>query len=157
MGDTAIQILLYGLVLAVGIAFSVYAGKLDRERIREHVESSGGHVQSIKGLWSLGFGRRAGNARHYEVRYTTHHGRTITAMCATNMFSGVWWIDQAPPGLRSAQEPIPKTPDLSPEEIRQSQATPAEPITCLSCGAKIHPRQTHCPHCGWSYEGRSTI
>jgi hypothetical protein len=155
MDSVAISILEVFLIIVGVICYRAYQGNLDRGRIREHVESSGGQVENIEAVWRIfGTGWRATrNARLYEVRYKTHHGRTITATCATNMF-GVWWPREGPPGLGNTSESSTRTPHLSPEEIRQSLTTPAEAITCLACGAKIPARQTHCPHCGWSYEGR---
>src|SRR5262250_117499 len=134
MDDKAVMLLIYGLIIVAAIALRAYEGELDRRRIRDHVERSGGHVHSIESAWSF-FGRRPGNARHYKVCYKTHHGRTVTATCATNMFSGVWWIEELPPGLSRAEDPDSGAPQLSGEEIRQSLATPPEPIACLSCGA----------------------
>jgi hypothetical protein len=90
MDSVAISILEVFLIIAGVICYRAYVGKLDRERIREHVASNGGQVQSIESLWTpFGRGWRAPrNARLYEVSYKTHHGRIIAATCATNAFSG---------------------------------------------------------------------
>src|SRR5262249_17087918 len=106
--DAAIGILIAVLIAVAGIVFRAYLGKLDRERIREHVERPGGKVLNIESLWTLGGGwRTTPNARLYDVRYTTHRGRTITATCATNMFSGVWWPRETPPGLADHDDAPP--------------------------------------------------
>jgi len=62
--DAAIGILIAVLIALAGIVFRAYLGNLDRERIREHVERSGGKVLNIESLWTFGRGwRRTHNAR----------------------------------------------------------------------------------------------
>ena len=73
--------------------------RLDRNRIREHVESNGGHVIEILRVWFGGFGGRS--ARTYEVTYSTRQGERITAKCITSMTSGVQWVTNRPPGSMS--------------------------------------------------------
>jgi hypothetical protein len=70
--------------------------RLDRNRIREHVESNGGHVIEILRDWFGGFGGRS--ARAYEVTYITRQGERITAKCITSMIRGVQWVANRPPG-----------------------------------------------------------
>jgi hypothetical protein len=72
---------------------------LDRNRIREHVESNGGHVVEILRDWFGGFGGRS--ARTYDVTYITRQGERITAKCITGMMSGVQWVTTRPPGSMS--------------------------------------------------------
>ncbi len=119
------------LVMAAAIGMRFAAVRWDRQRIREHVEGSGGKVLDIasNSLW----GWRGTRDRTYQVTYRTNHGRVITATCGTSMSSGVYWRGGVPPGFY----------------LRES---PTEPIDCLECRAKIPAGQTHCPKCGWSYQ-----
>src|SRR5262245_48944306 len=128
-----LQLILPLFIIAVAISIRVLADRLDRNRIRDHVESAGGKVLDI--TWNpLGLGWWGTRDRIYDVRYTTLHGASRTATCKTSMFGGVNWTLSAPPGFPE--------PD-----------TTGEAITCLSCGAKIAARQTRCPQCGWSQTG----
>jgi len=119
-------------VLAIVAVFRIAADRLDRQRICEHVESTGGTVEDI--AWNpFGtgwFGSR--NERIYEVTYRTRHGKTVSATCKTSMWSGVYWTSDAPPSDFS--EP------------------PAETTECLSCGTPIPANQSRCLKCGWSYQ-----
>jgi ribosomal protein L40E len=156
MSDNFIGFFLVVAVMVVMIAIRVYAGSLDRERIRENVESHGGKVIDI--AWApLGARWRTGrNARLYDVRYRTHHGTVLTARCTTSMLSGVWWFREAPPGFAteaSLEAGSAGEPSASPEATNRSLAAPAEPVTCLSCGARMKARDTRCAKCGWSYQG----
>jgi len=134
---------LYLIFLAGVVLFAfVLTPKLDRDRIRENVESHGGKVIEISRVWEW--------ARHYdrcyEVSYLTARGKSINATCRTNMWRGVYWVNDRPPGLFSDQN---KGDDLSMDYREFSRA--AEPIQCLGCGATIPANKTSCPHCGWSY------
>jgi hypothetical protein len=121
------------IVIPVMIAIRLFAGHFDRERIREHVERSGGKVLDI--TWNP-FGRGWFGSRYeriYEVRYRGRHGRTVEATCKTSMFSGVYWTgDSAPADF-----------DDRSDETR-----------CLRCGSTIQPGNARCPKCGWSYKDR---
>src|SRR5262249_25547334 len=136
--DGLVPVVFVVVVLVVLSGLRLYAGRLDRERIREHVESHGGKVLNIEYVFSpfaTGW-RGADNARLYDIRYVTHRGRTITATCATNKFSGVWWPREAPPGLHDPGlhdagdevQPSPASagPNPSSADIRESMATPAD-------------------------------
>jgi hypothetical protein len=142
-------VLVYILVIALAIAIRVYAGRLDRERIREYVESGGGTVLDI--AWNpLGPGWSGSSERIYDVRFKTARGEMHTGTCKTSMFSGVYWTGHAPPtGLQDSDG----SSATSIAEVEEPTTTPAEPITCLSCGTQIPARQTHCAKCGWSYKG----
>jgi len=136
--DTVLSIVLIVVVIAFVVIYLRVAHSLDRDRIREHVERSGGKVIAIeRNPFGKGwFG--SGGERIYEVRYTTRHGKSIEATCKTSMFSGVYW-----------------TSDHPPESFGHDVSdVPAEPITCLSCGTRIPARDSRCPKCGWSYQAQ---
>jgi len=135
MDDLAFVVLMVVLI-GVAIIVSKYIDRIDHQRIREHVEHSGGKVLKITTQYLGGW--RASRDRAYLVTYRTQHGKTITASCRTSMFRGVYWITDRPPGFN----------------LRESQP---EPITCLECGANIPARQTHCSKCGWNYQATEKI
>ena len=131
----------YVMIYVVAIAFAAIclwmARSLDRDRIREHVERSGGKVIAIRRN-PFGKGWFGSNERIYEVHYTTRHGKPVEATCKTSMFSGVYW-----------------TSDHPPESFGDAASdVPAEPISCLACGARIPARDRRCPKCGWSYQAQ---
>lgn len=130
-GSFHLFLVLLGVAL---LSLRLFAGRLDRARIRSHVRASGGHVLDIK--WSpLGrgwFGSKGD--RIYEVTYRTKAGKTITAACKTSMFSGVYWTSDT-------------APDSFPDDGSGSSVT-----ECLSCGATLPGSTTRCPQCGWTYE-----
>lgn len=70
----------------------------DRERIHEHVESNGGKVIEISGVW--GSGRRY--ERTYDVSYITASGNRMKARCQTSMSTGVLWFSDTPPDVDNA-------------------------------------------------------
>ncbi|MGB9122768.1 MAG: hypothetical protein WCE73_19285 [Candidatus Angelobacter sp.] len=72
--------------------------KMDRQRIREHVEAHGGKVIDIDRVWLRATGRYG---RTYDVTYITRNGERITAKCITSMTSGVQWVSNSPPGSMS--------------------------------------------------------
>ena len=133
MSDMLNGFLLVLTVAAVILIVSM-AGELNRQRIRDHVEASGGEVIDMARRWFGGVGGRY--ATTYDVTYKTRHGKRVTATCITGMMRGVHWVSDRPP-------------DGGMETYEQAEA--AEPIRCLECGAKIPAGKTHCPHCGWSY------
>ena len=92
-------ILSFFLAIAI-LSFVLFVvPRLDRNRIREHVESNGGRVIEILRDWFGGFGSRY--ARTYDVTYVTRHGERITAKCITGMMSGVKWMTSRPPDSMS--------------------------------------------------------
>lgn len=128
-------------ILIIGvIVLRIFADYLDRQRIRDHVEGSGGKILNIS--WNpLGrgwFGSR--NERIYEVHYRAKNGRTVEATCKTSMLSGVYWTsDSAPSDFMD----MPETPDAC-----------AEPVKCLACGSTIPSGKSRCPKCRWSYKDK---
>jgi len=123
------------LVFAAAIGIRWATDRVDRQRIRQHVEESGGTVLDIVTESPWGWRWNWSRDRTYQVTYRTNHGKVITATCGTSMSSGVYWRRYAPPGI----------------DLRESQT---EPIDCLECGAKIPARQARCPKCGWGYTGK---
>jgi hypothetical protein len=93
----AVWFLLWAIAILTLVLFVL--PRLDRNRIREHVESNGGHVIEILRDWFGGFGGRS--ARTYDVTYITRQGERITAKCITGMMSGVKWVTSRPPGNMS--------------------------------------------------------
>jgi hypothetical protein len=69
--------------------------KMDRQRIRENIDSHGGKVIEILSVWFAGSGR---SARTYDVTYINRNGQRVTAKCITSMTSGVQWLIDKPPG-----------------------------------------------------------
>ena len=142
---TGPTILYVGFLVVVGYFAFVVAPKLDRDRIRENIEDHGGEVIEIVRAWEWG--------RHYDrcydVSYMTAHGKRVNATCRTNMWRGVYWINQHPPGLFSEES----QPDglLTNDDSGEPFGT-AEPIRCLGCGATIPATKARCSQCGWSYK-----
>jgi hypothetical protein len=124
------------LIAAIGIFALVVSPKLDRNRIRENIEEHGGKVLEISKVWEW--------TRHYdrcyEVSYLTPRGKSVNATCRTNMWRGVYWINDRPPGLFSGDSVLSEGPSGT-----------AEPIQCLDCGTTIPANKPSCPRCGWSY------
>jgi hypothetical protein len=93
-GLSAALFLLWAIAILTLVLFVL--PRLDRNRIREHVESNRGHVIEILRDWFGGFGGRS--ARTYDVTYITYQGERITAKCITGMTTGVQWVTDRPPG-----------------------------------------------------------
>lgn len=85
--------LLIPAVLIVAIVLRLVAGSLDRDRIRQYVESRGGEL--IKTTWDpFGpgwFGTR--NDRIYAVHYYDRDGHEHRAYCKTSMWTGVYFTE----------------------------------------------------------------
>jgi len=98
--------LLFIVLWIAGIATLVFViiPKMDRQRIREHIDSHGGKVIDIRSDWFAASGR---SARTYEVTYFTRNGQRIIAKCITSMTSDVQWISDRPPGSDSYKENFP--------------------------------------------------
>lgn len=138
-GTSYIGPIFFGSWIAAIILFVfVVIPKMDRQRIREHIDSHGGKVIEILSDW---FAARGRSARTYEVTYLTRNGERTTAKCITSMTSDVQWISDRPPG----------SDRFTPEAVKESG--PSEVIDCIECGAKIPAEKTRCPKCGWSYQG----
>jgi len=86
----------FGLWIAGIVVFIFIAiPKMDRQRIREHIDSHGGKVIEILSDWFAGGGR---SARTYDVIYMSRNGQRVSAKCITSMTSGVQWLIDKPPG-----------------------------------------------------------
>ena len=138
-GTSYIGPIFFGSWIAAIVLFVfVVIPRMDRQRIREHIDSHGGKVIKILSDWFAASGR---SARTYEVTYLARNGERITAKCITSMTSDVQWISDRPPGSDRA------TPEVAEESGR------SEAVDCIECGANIPAEKTCCPHCGWSYKG----
>ena len=88
--------ILFGFwIVAIVLFVFVVNPKMDRQRIREHIDSHGGKVIEIVSAWFAGNGRAG---RTYDVTYMSRTGQRVTAKCITNMTSGVQWLIDKPPG-----------------------------------------------------------
>jgi hypothetical protein len=94
-GTSNIGPILFALWIAVIALFAfVVIPKMDRQRIREHIDSHGGKVIEILSDWFSASGR---SARTYDVTYMNRNGQRVTAKCITSMTSGVQWLTDKPP------------------------------------------------------------
>lgn len=124
------------IMVAIGLALRLFAGQLDRQRIREQIEGRGGKLLDISwNPWGKGWLGSA-NERIYEVQYRRPDGKIIAATCKTSMWSGVYWTSDAAPS-DFLESPFP--------------GTTSESMQCLACGAAIPASQSRCAKCGWSY------
>jgi hypothetical protein len=84
------EFLLVVLVCVVLLGLRLFAGGLDRGRVKEYVESRGGTL--IESSWTpFGrgwFGERGD--RIYTIRYVDRDGNEHEAHCKTSMWSGVY-------------------------------------------------------------------
>jgi len=95
-GTSYIGPIFFGLGIAAFVAIVFVAiPKMDRQRIRENIDSHGGKVIEILSVWFAGSGR---SARTYDVTYMSRNGQRVTAKCITSMTSGVQWLIDKPPG-----------------------------------------------------------
>jgi len=80
-------------VLGLAIGARLLAGLMDRKRIAEYIEQTGGRVRSTE--WtpfgSGWFGSK--EERIYRVRYVDIDGCTHTFTCKTKLFAGVYFTD----------------------------------------------------------------
>lgn len=84
------------VVVPAAIVYRVLAGRADRDRIQEDIESRGGKVLDIdQNLFAPGW-FWSGNQRGYDVKYETTDGKVINSTCRTSMFSGVYWRHSPP-------------------------------------------------------------
>jgi hypothetical protein len=120
------------LAIGAGLAIRVVMHFVDKNRIRQEIESKGGRVISIS--WDP-FGRGwffEKNERHYSVTYTDRSGAHVSALCKTSLFTGVYWADGA-----QSEEPRPK---FIPRH------------RCSKCGYAINAEWRACPNCGEATE-----
>jgi hypothetical protein len=138
--------LFYIAFLIVVVIFGLVVNpRLDRNRIRENIEEHGGKVIEIDRVW--GWGTR--NDRAYEVSYVTARGKRVNATCRTNIWRGVYWVNDRPPGLLAEES---ETGVSSMSIAADEPSGPAEQIQCLGCGAMVPANKVRCPQCGWSYK-----
>lgn len=113
--------------IAIVVGLRLWAGRLDRARIRETLAEEGSTVLDIS--WSpFGpgwFGEKSD--RIYEVRYRTRAGREIVRTCKTSMFTGVYWHKQT--------DDVPPVAKHTCKNCRQAYATPAN--FCPHCGTRL--------------------
>ena len=103
-----IAFLVIPIVVVIAVVFRLIAGGIDRDRIREYVESRGGRVLEVR--WApFGpgwFGEKSD--RIYSVRYLDSSGNEHDAHCKTSMWTGVYLTQDgmvhnaAPPVARHA-------------------------------------------------------
>ena len=120
------SILLIGLLAAIAIRVAMHF--IDKNRIKDEVESKLGRVVSI--AWNP-FGRGwffEKNERHYDVTYVDRSGATVKTTCKTSLFTGVYWAD----GPKSAEPP----PRLMSRHL------------CGKCGYALSAEWRACPNCG---------
>lgn len=137
------SVLLYITIVIVVMIFGwVVVPTLDRNRIRENIEKHGGKVVEITRVW----GWNTRNDRAYEISYMTARGKQVKATCRTNMWRGVYWVNDHPPGFDSEMAVTSSFAGEAPQ-------IPAGPIRCLGCGSILPANHVRCSQCGWSYKG----
>jgi predicted RNA-binding Zn-ribbon protein involved in translation (DUF1610 family) len=127
---------IYLLVIGAGVAIRIVMHFVDKSRIKDEVEAKGGRIISIR--WNP-FGRGwffEKNERHYSVTYTDRSGATVSTICKTSLFTGIYWAD-----VPNAEEPRPKF-------ISRHR--------CSACGYAINTEWRACPNCGKTTEFAGT-
>ena len=81
-------------IIALIAGIRLWAGAMDRDRIRGALEEKGCTALNVAWRFVLFSGER--NERHYDVTYRTKDGRTMTGFCKTSLWTGVWWKENAP-------------------------------------------------------------
>jgi uncharacterized OB-fold protein len=123
----------YGfLFVFAGILVRIAMHFVDKNRIKDEVETKLGRVVSI--TWNP-FGRGwffERGERHYDVTYVDRSGATISTSCKTSYYTGVYWaegprISEAPPRLMSRH-------------------------LCAKCGYSLNTEWRACPNCGKATE-----
>lgn len=112
----------------VGLAIRIVMHFVDKNRIKDEIESKGGRVVSI--AWNP-FARGwffEKNERHYEVTYVDRSGQTVSTTCKTSLFTGIYWAD----GPQLEQPP--------PRIISRHH--------CSACGYALSAEWRACPNCG---------
>jgi len=121
---------LHLLIWAIGAAliFRIIMHFVDKNRIKDEVESKGGRILSIS--WNP-FARGwffEKNERHYDVTYVDRSGITLSTTCKTSLFTGVYWAEG------------PRLDEPSPRIIARHH--------CSKCGYAINAEWRACPNCG---------
>ncbi|MDQ8181709.1 hypothetical protein [Pelagicoccus sp. SDUM812005] len=127
-------------IIAVAIAMRIVAGKWDRARIREELESSG--CTFVSATWAP-FGKGSfgeDSSRSYEVCYLNPDGERQYASVKTSLFTDVFWSGDGSPQRFGGRkpEPSPQAPILP-----NSEGT-----DCSNCGFFLELEHRFCPHCG---------
>lgn len=120
------------VAVLVGLAIRVIMHFVDKNRIKDDIESKGGRVLAIS--WSP-FARGwffEKNERHYEVNYVDRSGQAVTTTCKTSLCSGIYWaegpqLEQPPPRIISRHR-------------------------CSTCGFTLSAEWRACPNCGKATE-----
>ncbi len=120
---------LYGFwAIIAGIGIRIVMHFVDKNRIKNEVESRLGRVVSIR--WNP-FGRGwlfEKGERHYQVTYVERSGRTISIGCKTSLFTGVYWAEG------------PRVAEAGPRIM--------SPHLCAKCGYSLNLEWRACPNCG---------
>ena len=123
----------YGFLFVVaGILVRVAMHFVDKNRIKDEVETKLGRVVSI--TWNP-FGRGwffERGERHYDVTYVDRSGETVSTSCKTSFFTGVYWAE----GPRISEPP----PRFMSRHL------------CAKCGYSLNTEWRACPNCGKATE-----
>ena len=120
------------LALAAGLVIRIAMHFVDKNRIKDEVESKLGRIVSIR--WNP-FGRGwlfERGERHYEVTYVDRSGEKISTSCKTSFFTGVYWAEGprvSGPALRILSRRL-----------------------CAQCGYTLSVEWRACPNCGKATE-----
>jgi double zinc ribbon protein len=119
---------LFLIAISIALLVRVAMHFIDKNRIKDEVESKGGRIVSIS--WNP-FARGwffEKNERHYAVTYLDGSGATVSTTCKTSLFTGVYWAE----GPTLQKEPAPIIPRHH----------------CPKCGYAINAEWRACPNCG---------
>ena len=119
------------LFVCTGILVRIAMHFVDKNRIKDEVETKLGRVVSI--TWNP-FGRGwffERGERHYDVSYVDRSGATVSTSCKTSFFTGVYWAE----GPRISEPPRLMSRHL-----------------CAKCGFALNVEWRACPNCGKATE-----